>query len=234
MSLPCLNRVWELSNQKGAALLRLLALADYATCFPLTKTGLGSFAWPELDTTGKLAGGTSRDAEIIITRVALRRLLQMLHTGTAPGPDPQPLTAQDFTSVIGLTFHGPPLFPPLYPPLYPFYVYFTRARTSRFMQFPYLLQLESASRFTHIPPLFPKTSLPPSSPPIASPAAVHSPLSTFHFPIPDHDRPASWPPPAGCISVWRFSRTTLHCTERPEIVADRLRNRQGLDNDWRL
>ena len=50
MSIPCMNRVWEQSNQKGAALLLLVALADYATCFPLTKTGSNGLAWPGIET----------------------------------------------------------------------------------------------------------------------------------------------------------------------------------------
>ena len=60
----------------------------------------------DLDRASDLAGATSLDAEIIIARVALRRLLHMFRTGTTPGPDPQPLTAQDYVNVIGLAFRG--------------------------------------------------------------------------------------------------------------------------------
>jgi len=60
----------------------------------------------DLDDAGDLAGATTLDAEIIIARVALRRLLHMFHTGTTPGPNPQPLTAQDYVNLIGLAFRG--------------------------------------------------------------------------------------------------------------------------------
>ena len=60
----------------------------------------------DLAAIGQLAGDTTLDAEIIITRIALRRLLHMFQTGTTPGPDPQPLTAQDYASVISLAFRG--------------------------------------------------------------------------------------------------------------------------------
>ena len=60
----------------------------------------------DLDVIGQLAGDTTLDAEIVITRIALRRLLHMFQTGTTPGPDPQPLTAQDYANVIGLAFRG--------------------------------------------------------------------------------------------------------------------------------
>ena len=60
----------------------------------------------DLDDAGDLAGATSLDAEIIIARIALRRLLHIFHSGTTPGPDPQPLTAQDYVNVIGLAFRG--------------------------------------------------------------------------------------------------------------------------------
>jgi hypothetical protein len=60
----------------------------------------------DLAVIGQLAGDTTLDAEIVITRIALRRLLHMFQTGTTPGPNPQPLTAQDYANVIGLAFRG--------------------------------------------------------------------------------------------------------------------------------
>ena len=47
----------------------------------------------DLDVIGQLAGDTTLDAEVVITRIALRRLLHMFQTGTTPGPEPQPLAA---------------------------------------------------------------------------------------------------------------------------------------------
>ena len=67
---------------------------------------LNSQELADLDAADKLAGGTTIDAEIIITRIALRRLLHMFYTGTTPGPDPQPFTTQDYANVIGLAFRG--------------------------------------------------------------------------------------------------------------------------------
>jgi hypothetical protein len=55
-----MNRVWQLSNQKGAALFLLIALAGYATCFPLTKTGSEGFAWPGLDALARKTRLSSR------------------------------------------------------------------------------------------------------------------------------------------------------------------------------
>ena len=52
------------------------------------------------------AADTTLDSEIAITRIALRRLLTMLLTGTTPGPDPRPLDAQDYARLIALAFHG--------------------------------------------------------------------------------------------------------------------------------
>jgi hypothetical protein len=52
------------------------------------------------------AGDTSLDAEIAITRVALRRILGMLLTGYTPGPDPAPLDALDYARYSGLAFQG--------------------------------------------------------------------------------------------------------------------------------
>ena len=46
------------------------------------------------------------DAKVAIVRLALRRVLSMLVTGTTPGSNPQPLTAADCARFIGLTFHG--------------------------------------------------------------------------------------------------------------------------------
>jgi hypothetical protein len=63
------------------------------------------------------AGDTSLDAEIAIARVALRRILQMLHTGLTPPPGSasadapraparQPLTALDYVRLAALAFQG--------------------------------------------------------------------------------------------------------------------------------
>ena len=52
------------------------------------------------------AADTTVDAEIAITRVALRRILGMLLTGTTPGPDPVPLDLQDYARFAGLAFQG--------------------------------------------------------------------------------------------------------------------------------
>jgi hypothetical protein len=51
-------------------------------------------------------GITSLDAEIALTRAALDRIYEMLTTGTTPGPNPQPLDAQDYARFIGLAFRG--------------------------------------------------------------------------------------------------------------------------------
>jgi hypothetical protein len=48
----------------------------------------------------------SLDREIIAARVALDRILEMLHTGVTPGPDPTPLSAADYARYAGLTFQG--------------------------------------------------------------------------------------------------------------------------------
>jgi hypothetical protein len=52
------------------------------------------------------AAEPSLDPEIAIVRLALRRILRMLVTGTTPGPNPLPLTADDYARFIGLTFQG--------------------------------------------------------------------------------------------------------------------------------
>jgi len=49
---------------------------------------------------------TNLDAEILITRAAIRRLFQMLRDGATPGPDPRPLRAEDYARFIGLVFQG--------------------------------------------------------------------------------------------------------------------------------
>jgi hypothetical protein len=60
----------------------------------------------ELADLAAYAGDTSLDAEIAITRVALRRVLGMLLTGYTPGPDPAPLDALDYARYSGLAFRG--------------------------------------------------------------------------------------------------------------------------------
>ena len=52
------------------------------------------------------AGDTTLDAEIAVTRIALRRILGMLLTGLTPGPNPRPLDAHDYARFIALAFHG--------------------------------------------------------------------------------------------------------------------------------
>ena len=49
---------------------------------------------------------TSLDEEILIIRIALRRLQLMIVTGTTLGPSPQRLDAHDYARFIGLTFQG--------------------------------------------------------------------------------------------------------------------------------
>jgi hypothetical protein len=48
----------------------------------------------------------SLDDEIAITRVALRRILAMLLSGTTPGERPRPLDALDYARLGGLAFQG--------------------------------------------------------------------------------------------------------------------------------
>jgi hypothetical protein len=45
-------------------------------------------------------------AEILIARLALRRTLAMLHTGTTLGDHGQPLTSEELIRLIGLAFQG--------------------------------------------------------------------------------------------------------------------------------
>jgi hypothetical protein len=48
----------------------------------------------------------SLDDEIAITRVALRRILAMLLSGTSAGDSPRPLDALDYARLGGLAFQG--------------------------------------------------------------------------------------------------------------------------------
>ena len=48
----------------------------------------------------------SLENEMLILRVALRRLLRMIITGLSPEPNPQPLDVQDYARFFGLTFRG--------------------------------------------------------------------------------------------------------------------------------
>ena len=48
----------------------------------------------------------SLDGEILIIRVALRRLQHMILTGATPGPNSRRLGAGDYARFIGLTFQG--------------------------------------------------------------------------------------------------------------------------------
>jgi hypothetical protein len=52
------------------------------------------------------ATASSLDGEILIIRVALRRLQHMILSGTTPGPNPRRLEASDYGRFIGLTFQG--------------------------------------------------------------------------------------------------------------------------------
>jgi hypothetical protein len=60
----------------------------------------------EIDDLATCAPDTTLDDEIVLIRVALRRLLIMLLTGFTPKPNPQPLSADDYARFIGLSFQG--------------------------------------------------------------------------------------------------------------------------------
>jgi len=92
MSIPCMQRVWEHSSQKGAALLLLVAIADYATCFRLTKTGNG-IAFPGLQTlarktrmsvrhTSRLVAGLQSAGELLVLPRPGRGHLTIVLSGT--------------------------------------------------------------------------------------------------------------------------------------------------------
>lgn len=52
------------------------------------------------------AGATDLDAEILIARLALRRTLAMLYTGTTLGEAPRPLALEETLRLIALAFQG--------------------------------------------------------------------------------------------------------------------------------
>jgi hypothetical protein len=52
------------------------------------------------------AEATDLDAEILIARLALRRTLAMLHTGTTLGDNRRPLHLEELVRLIGLAFQG--------------------------------------------------------------------------------------------------------------------------------
>jgi hypothetical protein len=52
------------------------------------------------------AADATLDAEIVITRVALRRILGMLLSGTTPAPNPRSLEAEDYARFTALAFQG--------------------------------------------------------------------------------------------------------------------------------
>jgi hypothetical protein len=52
------------------------------------------------------AWASDLDAEILIARLALRRTLAMLHTGTTLGDHSQPLSPEELIRLIGLAFQG--------------------------------------------------------------------------------------------------------------------------------
>ena len=60
----------------------------------------------DLATLGDEATASSLDGEILIIRVALRRLQHMILSGATPGPNPRRLEANDYARFIGLTFQG--------------------------------------------------------------------------------------------------------------------------------
>ena len=60
----------------------------------------------DLATLDEQATHSSLDGEILIIRIALRRLQHMILTGLTPDPDPQPLHVQDYARFIGLTFQA--------------------------------------------------------------------------------------------------------------------------------
>lgn len=60
----------------------------------------------ELADLAAYASDNTLDAEVALARVATRRLLTILDTGTMPGPNSQPLTPIDYLRCIGLTFRG--------------------------------------------------------------------------------------------------------------------------------
>ena len=60
----------------------------------------------DLATLDEDAIDTTLDDEILIIRLALRRLQRMILTGQTPGPRPQRLDVHDYARFIGLTFQG--------------------------------------------------------------------------------------------------------------------------------
>ena len=57
----------------------------------------------DLDGLEEAAWDTTLDGEILIIRVALRRLQRLIVTGLTPGPDPRPLDVADYVRFFGLT-----------------------------------------------------------------------------------------------------------------------------------
>jgi len=57
----------------------------------------------DLDGLEEAAWDTTLDGEILIIRVALRRLQRMIVTGVTPGADPRPLEAADYARFFALT-----------------------------------------------------------------------------------------------------------------------------------
>ena len=60
----------------------------------------------DLATLDEQATDHSLEGEILIIRIALRRLQHMILTGATPGPNPRRLEASDYARFIGLTFQG--------------------------------------------------------------------------------------------------------------------------------
>ena len=63
MSIKCMSRVWELSQQRGGALLFLLALADYADD--------NGFCWPGYGKLAQKTRVTRRNVSRLVERVAI-------------------------------------------------------------------------------------------------------------------------------------------------------------------
>jgi len=60
----------------------------------------------DLDALADSAWDTTLNDEILIIRIALRRLQRMISSGLTPGPDPQPLGPDHYARFFGLTFQA--------------------------------------------------------------------------------------------------------------------------------
>jgi hypothetical protein len=92
MSIDCTNRVWEHSNEKGSALLLLLAIADYADENGLACASLGVLAARirmSRRQTLRLVARLQDAAELLVLRRAGRGNLYVV----CPGADREDLAA---------------------------------------------------------------------------------------------------------------------------------------------